>query len=157
MDHVRQAQRIITSHMRRSPQRFLAERDPGVRRGDGPTKRGSQPERAVEVLTLAIQIEGRSGFVSATEMPGAAEPWTFYWQGEAGAREQEAQALAALAAMDRLPPDVPIGINTPNMNMAVALTGRTADNRLRTPGLARLVEMVTARAARTDWQRMGQA
>ena len=29
MDHVREAQRIITSHMRRSPQRLLVERDPG--------------------------------------------------------------------------------------------------------------------------------
>ena len=128
--------------MRRTPQRFLAERDPGVRRGDGPTNRGTQPERAVEVLTLAIRIEGRLGFVLATEMPGAAEPWTFYSQGEAGAGEQEAEALAALAAMDRLPPDVPMAISTPNMSMAVALMGHTADNRLQTPGLARLVERV---------------
>ena len=87
MEHVREAQRIITSHMRRTPQRFLAERDPWVHGGDGPTNRGAQPERAVEVLTLAIRIEGRPGFVSATEMLGAAEPWTFYSQGEAGAGE----------------------------------------------------------------------
>ena len=93
----------------------------------------------------------------ATEMPGAAEPWTFYSQGETGAGEQEAEALAALAPMDRLPPDVPMAISTPNMSMAVALMGHTADNRSRTPGLARLMERVSAGKSLTDWCRMGQA
>ena len=59
--------------------------------------------------------------------------------------------------MDRLPPDVPMAISTPNMSMAVALMGHTADKRSRVPGFPRLVERVSAREARTQWRRMGQA
>ena len=157
MDHVREAQRIIVSHMKRSPLRIPSGWDPGVSRATGPATTKGRTEQAIEVLTLAIRIEGREGFVAATEMPGAEEPWQFCSQGEAGAGEQEAEVMAAMAAMDRVPPDVPMAISTPHMSLAVALMTRTTGEQIRIPGLPQLMERVAARDARTEWRRVGYA